>query len=202
MGPLRREMMSHADGSTGLVLGGETASLLDVAPRAPPPRGDPLSRTLETRGEGGASYYTEGLPLHGLHSYHAQPVSPSFSRASPPPGRRRDTSTSTSSKSSKNNPKTRFPSLTPPSENLSPTPGNFSAAGDARAAGAVAHARKTWAPPALRTQAIASYGAVPDLEVRIVHGKTSRWRTHTRVAPIMRTSPMFSFSFFGENSSV
>lgn len=57
--------MSHADGSTGLVLGGETASLLDVAPRAPPPRGEPLSRTLETRGEGGAGYYTEGERMDG-----------------------------------------------------------------------------------------------------------------------------------------
>lgn len=117
------------------------------------------------------------FPLGGLHSYHAQPNSSSYSGAPPPPptGRRRDTGTSTSSRNanaSKNTAKTRFPSLTPPAVNFSPAPGNFSMVGDKRAAEAVAHARKTWAPPALRTQAIASYGAVPDLEVRAMYGET------------------------------
>ncbi|CAN0591203.1 unnamed protein product, partial [Laminaria digitata] len=63
-----------------------------------------------------------------------------------------------SERRNKTNAKTRFPSLTP-------APGPFRLSGDTRAAEAVAHARKTWAPPALRTQAVTSYGAVPDLEV-------------------------------------
>ena len=101
------------------------------------------------------------LSLDGFQSYHAQPssIAPSSSYAPLPERHRGATSTSTSKKRAK----TRFPSLTP--STLAPAPGNFSASGDTQAAEAVAHARKTWAPPALRTQAIASYGAVPDLEV-------------------------------------
>lgn len=108
-------------------------------------------------------------PSDGLQSYRAQPPSTlpnqyqqssaAAAAAAPSPDRR----------------KTRYPSL-------APAPGSFRVAGgmgrggggsrggqggggDTRASEAVAHARKTWAPPALRTQAVASYGAVPDLEV-------------------------------------
>ena len=88
-------------------------------------------------------------PQDEFRAYSAQPPSPS---SSPSPTRNRSrTSASITTK-------TRFPSL-------APTPGSFLVSGDTRAAGAVAHARKTWAPPALRTQAVTSYGAVPDLEV-------------------------------------
>lgn len=65
--------------------------------------------------------------------------------------------------------KTRFVTLTPAPasfRNIGGGGGEEAAGeGDTRARAAVAHARKTWAPPALRTQAVASYGAVPDLEV-------------------------------------
>lgn len=89
----------------------------------------------------------------GLHSYHAQPPSTlkgsGLAAASPGRDRRKPRT------------KTKFPSLTP-------APGAYRVSGDTKAAEAVAHARKTWAPPALRTQAISSYGAVPDLEVRAI----------------------------------
>lgn len=82
-----------------------------------------------------------------VHSYHAQPSSSRY-QASPSPHRNKRA-------------KTRFPSLTPA------PPGSFSrVSGDTRAAEAVAQARKAWVPPAIRTQAVASYGAVPDLEVQ------------------------------------
>eukprot|EP00904_Undaria_pinnatifida_P000200 jgi/Undpi1/10180/HiC_scaffold_28.g12633.m1 len=147
MGPQRREMTA--------VVGGETTSLLN-APRtaaaaaaaAAEAHEDPFSRAFETGGgRGGSSEDGAGdMPRYDLHSYHAQPSS-AYQPALPPPERRKT-----------NNAKTRFPSLTP-------APGPFLQSGDTRAAEAVAHARKTWAPPALRTQAVTSYGAVPDLEV-------------------------------------
>eukprot|EP00903_Cladosiphon_okamuranus_P018567 g17090.t1 len=179
---------------TTAVLGGETASLLD-APRSLP-QGDPYSRAFET-GRGGGGYEVieertgggpEGPPdlsLDGFQSYHAQPSSsmgPSstYSRALPPlPERHRG---ATSSSGSKRKAKTRFPSLTPSTTpSLAPAPGNFSASGDTRAAEAVAHARKTWAPPALRTQAIASYGAVPDLEIIPENIEVDRFQKRQRI---------------------
>ncbi|CAM9556867.1 unnamed protein product [Discosporangium mesarthrocarpum] len=68
--------------------------------------------------------------------------------------------------------RTKFASLTP-------APGSFRAAGEAgsgkragegngmdtRASEVVTLAKRTWAQPALRTKAVASYGAIPDLEV-------------------------------------
>eukprot|EP00752_Nemacystus_decipiens_P004706 g4292.t1 len=171
------------------VLGGETASLLD-APRAVP-EGDPFSRAFETgRRVGGYTVIEErtgggpegppDLSLDGFQSYHAQPPSSSLapsSTYSPLPERHR--SGAMSSSSSKKRAKTRFPSLTP--STLAPAPGNFSASGDTRAAEAVAHARKTWAPPALRTQAIASYGAVPDLEIIPENIEVDRFQKRRRI---------------------
>ncbi|CAM9517183.1 unnamed protein product [Ascophyllum nodosum] len=119
--------------------------------KAPRPSGgdgdgeDPYCRAFETAGADPLPY----RPQDEFRAYSAQPPSPS---PSPSPTRNRSrTSASITTK-------TRFPSL-------APTPGSFLVSGDTRAAGAVAHARKTWAPPALRTQAVTSYGAVPDLEV-------------------------------------
>ncbi|CAM9434767.1 unnamed protein product [Ectocarpus fasciculatus] len=165
------------------VLGGETASLLD-APGELADR-NPYSRAFETGGGGGGGYTViedrkgggpEGppdVPLSNFQSYHAQPPASIPDRhASLPPERHQGTSSNSSSNKNKKT-KTRFPSLTPA---LTPAPGTFSANGDTRAAEAVAHARKTWAPPALRTKAIASYGAVPDLEIIPENIQVSRFQ--------------------------
>lgn len=87
MGPLPREMVtiSHADDGGGLILGGETASLLDAARTAPPSGEDPFSRAFETGGGvggGGGGGYTavieermsggpEGEHIGTPYSYHS-----------------------------------------------------------------------------------------------------------------------------------
>lgn len=132
-----------------------------LLPRPPTPLHPPLPPLLPSFPAGNPHHHSSrpcftrppsaDMPRYDLHSYHAQPSS-AYQPALPPPERRKT-----------NNAKTRFPSLTP-------APGPFLQSGDTRAAEAVAHARKTWAPPALRTQAVTSYGAVPDLEVGCARG--------------------------------
>ncbi|CAN0187574.1 unnamed protein product [Ectocarpus sp. 4 AP-2014] len=173
------------------VLGGETASLLD-APGELADR-NPHSRAFETGGGAGRGYTViedrngggpEGPPdlsLSNFQSYHAQPPASIPDRhASLPTEQHQGTSSNNNSSSSTKNKKrtrTRFPSLTPA---LAPAPGTFSANGGTRAAEAVAQARKTWAPPVLRTKAIASYGAVPDLEIIPENIEVSRFQKRQR----------------------
>lgn len=108
------------------------------------------------------SHPSFGIPVKGIHVYRPQDGQEAYRAQSPstfqssPATDDRHTSRNRDRKGTTT--KTRFPSL-------APAPGSFRSSGDVRAAEAVAHARKTWAPPALRTQAVTSYGAVPDLEV-------------------------------------